>query len=55
VRLNRWAQNGVLQQVYAALASQGLKDMQVYALDATAVKLHPDAHGARKKRQTGNR
>ena len=50
VRLNRWAKSGVLEQVYAALTAEGLSVMKVYALDSTATKVHPDAHGARKKR-----
>ena len=50
VRIDRWAKNGVLERVYTALTAEGLKDIQVYALDSTAVKVHPDAHGARKKR-----
>ena len=29
--------------------------MRVFALDSTAVKVHPDAHGAGKKRQTVDR
>ena len=55
VRIDRWAKNGVLERVYTALAAQGLEDIQVYALDSTSVKVHPDAHGARKKRQAGDR
>ena len=50
VRLNRWAKSGVLEQVYTALAGEGLETMKVFALDSTAVKVHPVAHGARKKR-----
>jgi transposase len=50
VRLNRWAKNGVLQRVYASLTAQWLKATKTYALDSTAVKVHPDAHVARKKR-----
>ena len=50
VRLNRWAKNGVLEQVYTALTAEGLGTMKVFALDSTAIKVHPDAHGARKKR-----
>ena len=49
MRLDRWSRNGVLEQVYAALAAEGLSDVEVYSLDSTAVKVHPDAHGARKK------
>jgi transposase len=50
VRIDRWAKNGIRERVYTALAAEGLKDIQVYALDSTSVKVHPDAHGARKKR-----
>jgi transposase len=49
VRLNRWAKSGVLERVYASLAAEGLKEAKLLALDSTAVKAHPDAHGARKK------
>jgi transposase len=49
VRIDRRAKNGVLERVYAALAAQGSKDLQVYSLASTSVKVHPDAHGARKK------
>jgi transposase len=50
VRFNRWAKSGVLERVYTALIAAGLKEIKVLALDLTAVKVHPDAHGARKKR-----
>jgi transposase len=50
VRLNRWAHSGTLERVYTALAAEGLTATKVYALDSTAIKVHPDAHGARKKR-----
>ena len=49
VRLNRWAKSGVLEQVYKALTKERLPNMKVFALDSTAVKVHPDAHGAGKK------
>jgi transposase len=49
VRMDRWAAKGVLERVYAVLAAEGLMDMQECALDSTAVKAHPDAHGAPKK------
>ena len=48
-RVNRWAKNGVLQRVYAALASEELRTATVFGLDSTASKAHPDAHGAEKK------
>jgi transposase len=50
VRFNRWAKSGVLERVYTALKDEGLSTTKVYALDSTAIKVHPDAHGARKKR-----
>ena len=49
VRLNRWSENGVLERVYKALVTERLIGCEVYALDSTAVKVHPDAQGARKK------
>ena len=50
VRLNRWAKSGVLEQVYTQLTAEGLLALKVGALDSMSVKVHPDAHGARKKR-----
>ena len=47
VRLNRWAKRGVLERVYTALPAEGLNTMKVFALDSTAIKVHPDAQGAR--------
>jgi transposase len=49
MRLSRWSFKGVLDCVYAALAAEGLPDMSVCPLDSTAVKVHPDAHEAKKK------
>ena len=49
VRMNRWARSGVLEQVYTGLTAEGLRTMKVCALNSTAIKVHPDAHGARKK------
>ena len=53
VRLNKRSYNGVLERVYTALSKEGLLDMRVCAPDSTAVKAHPDAHGARKKTASG--
>ena len=50
VRLNRRAKSGVLELVYSALAAEGLRAAKVFAPDSTAIKVHPDAHGAGKKR-----
>ncbi|GHV56713.1 hypothetical protein AGMMS49579_21610 [Spirochaetia bacterium] len=49
MRFSRWSENGVLERVYTALAADGLLDRRVYALDSTAIKVHPDAQGALKK------
>lgn len=50
-RMNRWAKNGVLDQVFAELQQRQLIQVRVEAvsLDSTAVKVHPDGTGARKK------
>jgi hypothetical protein len=45
MRLDRWSQNGVLERGYVA---EGLTGDEVYALDSTAVKVHPDVHEAGK-------
>jgi transposase len=50
MRLNRWAKSGVLERLYIALTAEGLTTAKVRAWDSTAIKVHPDAHGARKKR-----
>jgi len=47
-RFNRQSKNGVLKRTYTALAAQGLEASPVFGLDSTAVKAHPDAHGAEK-------
>ena len=55
MRFSRWTQNGVFDRIYAALSEEGLQDVMAYALDSTSVKVHPDAFGCLKKRQTNNR
>jgi transposase len=52
-RFSRWAANGALQRIYAALAEEGLCGAEAYALGSTPVKVHPDAFGCLKK--TANR
>ena len=51
-RANRWAKNGVLDRVFAALQESDVINIQVdhVSLDSTAVKVHPDGTGALKKR-----
>ena len=55
MRFSRWARNGVLEKVYAALSEEGFQNADRYALDSTSVKVHPDAFGCLKKRHTVNR
>ena len=50
-RANRWAKQGVLEHVFAALQENDTINIQVdhVSLDSTAVKVHPDGTGALKK------
>ena len=50
-RMNRWAKNGVLDQVFAELQRRGIMRVKVEAvsLDSSSVKVHPDGTGALKK------
>ncbi len=50
-RANRWAKQGVLDRVFAALQESDFINIQVdhVSLDSTAVKVHPDGTGALKK------
>jgi len=50
MRFSRWAKNGVLENIYTVLSKEGLQCANVYALDSTSVKVHPDAFGCLKKR-----
>lgn len=54
VRLNRWAKNGVLDRVFAALQRERLLRVKIelVSLDSTIVKVHPDGTGALKKADT---
>jgi len=54
-KANRWAKAGVLERVFTALQKERIiaVNIEVLALDSTSIKVHPDAHGALKKR--GNR
>jgi hypothetical protein len=49
--MNRWAKRGVLDRVFVALQERQIMQVRVEAvsLDSTAVKVHPDGTGARKK------
>ena len=50
-RANRWAKNGVLDHVFAAMQENDIINIQVdhVSLDSTAVKVHADGTGALKK------
>jgi transposase len=55
MRFNRWAKNGVLERVVTALQADRMLESTVFSLDSSSIKVHPDAQGALKKRQTGDR
>jgi len=48
---DRWAKSGVLERVFAALQQRQIIQVRVEAvsLESTAVKVHPDGTGVRKK------
>jgi len=50
-RFNRWAKNGTLDKVFAALQDEGVIDItaDITCIDSTSVKVHPDGTGALKK------
>jgi|SRR5579859_4005209 len=52
MRMNRWAKKGVLDQVFAKLQQEQILKLkiEVFSLDSTSVKVHPDVTGALKKR-----
>lgn len=49
-KFSRWAKNGVLQRIFAALQSEEIIriKVEVLAADSTSCKVHPDGHGALK-------
>ena len=51
VRVNRWAKNGVLQRAFHCLQQKGIIGINanIFSLDSTSIKVHPDGMGARKK------
>ena len=50
-RLKRWAENGVLERLFATLQKEKLIKISIncLGLDSTSIKVHPDAAGALKK------
>lgn len=53
-KFNRWAKNGVMQRIFAALQSEKIisVSIEVLALDSTYCKVHPDGHGALKNMES---
>jgi len=51
-KANRWSKQGVLERVFIALQKEQIVKIRIehLSLDSTSIKLHPDAHGALKKR-----
>ena len=51
MRANRWAKQGVLDQVFIALQQHDVINIRIdhVSLDSTVVKVHPDGAGALKK------
>ena len=49
-KFSRWAKNGVMQRIFAALQAEEIIaiHVEVLALDSTSCKVHPDGHGALK-------
>jgi transposase len=49
-RFERWAKNGVLQRIFAALQAERIIEIhvEILALDSTSCKVHHDAHCALK-------
>jgi transposase len=52
-RVNRWAKNGVLKNLFLSLQKEQivLINIKIVALDSTCIKDHPDGCGALKKRE----
>jgi len=49
-KFSRWAKNGVIQRVFAALQAEEIIaiKVEVLAMDSTSCKVHPDGHGVLK-------
>ena len=48
-RMSRWSKSGVLERVFEALKEQRKVPPEVFSLDSTSIKVHPDGTGALKK------
>ena len=55
--MNRWSKGGVLDKVFEKLQREQLVRIKIeaFSLDSTSVKVHPDGHGALKKRTAVHR
>ena len=53
-KFKRWCEKGVIQRIFNVLQQEKIISMKikVLALDSTACKVHPDAHGALKKEES---
>ena len=53
-KFSRWAKNGVMQRIFAALQAEEIIaiHVEVLALDSTSCKVHPDGHGALKNSES---
>jgi transposase len=49
-KFNRWAKNGTMKRIFAALQAEEIIAIrvEVLALDSTSCKVHPDGHGSLK-------
>jgi len=53
-KFSRWAKNGVMQRIFAALQAEEIISIhvEVLAMDSTSCKVHPDGHGALKNSES---
>jgi transposase len=50
-RMSRWSKNGVLDRIFTRLQQEQMIRLKadVFSLDSTVIKVHPDGTGALKK------
>jgi hypothetical protein len=55
IRMNRWAINGVLDRVFAALQTEDIINIneEVFSLDSTLIKVQPDGSFLKKPQAIG--
>ena len=51
MRFSRWSKKGIINQIFEKLQEMNIIDnrTEVYCLDSTSIKVHPDATGVRKE------